>query len=105
MNQHDREELQRLAWEAVRPSDKVTGAPPPGTTKMWEIEEAPEYQLEQTPGLWVLWGKCEDLDEECSLCGGTGDKVLATCGLGENVNQSMVKDITGLEVWTPKRIQ
>ncbi len=107
MNQNEAEELRRLAWEAAKPGP-VTGAPPSGRTKMWEIQEAPGHQMEQTPGLWVLWGTCEDLDEECPVCGGTGDKVLATCGKDEKgfpTDQDMVFKHLGLRNWTPVRIQ
>lgn len=102
------EELHRLAREATLPSDKVTGLSPAGRTKIWRIKEAPEYEIEVTPGLWVLWNKCSDLNEECPLCGGTGSKIVDTCGKnekGEPLDQDMIKNETGLEKWTPVRIQ
>ena len=102
------EELRRLAKEATLPSDKITGPSPSGRTKIWRIKEAPEYEIEVTPGLWVLWGKCSDLDEECPICGGSGNKIIDTCGKnekGEPLDQNMIFKATGLKHWTPTRVQ
>ena len=78
------------------------------TTRMWTIKEAPTFEIERTLGCWVLWGPCEDLDEECILCGGCGSKILEFCGmdsLGMPKDQDMIQRVTGLSKWTPIRIQ
>ncbi|KKM03197.1 hypothetical protein LCGC14_1776830 [marine sediment metagenome] len=77
-------------------------------TKMWRIKEAPQYEVEQTPGAWVIWGPCCS-DEDCQACGGTGSKILDTCGsTGEGASPAdpdMVSRVTGLKAWTPERIK
>lgn len=78
-------------------------------TKMWRIEEAPQYEIELTPGAWVLWGHCCN-DEEYPCCGGTNSKILGTCGFAEGegtkpADPEMISKITGLNKWTPERIQ
>jgi len=85
-----------------------------GRTKIWNIVEFPGYQLEQTPGGWVLWGKCDESheglgqDSECGYCGGTGDVVLETCDSvdgGVPSNPNMINDWFHVEKWTPERVQ
>lgn len=82
------------------------------TTNMWRIEEAPEYEIEQTPGAWVLWGPCNcsyTIDgEECPLCGDTGSKVISSCTLDEDgtpTNKNMIFEAIGLDHWTPVKTQ
>jgi hypothetical protein len=79
-----------------------------GLTSMWRIKEAPQYQVEQTPGLWVMWGPCCNR-ESCPKCGGTNSRVVATCsfkpGTESPDDTDMVCRVTGLEHWTPERIQ
>ena len=82
-----------------------------GLTKIWRVKEKPEYTVEQTPGLWVIWGPCDcDNDEDCSSCGGSGDKIYDTCMFVSTTDDSpsdpeMVRRVIKLDQWTPERIQ
>ena len=76
-------------------------------TRMWKIAEAPQYEVEQTPGTWVIWGPC-CYDENCPKCGGTNSQILDTCGMDESgkpADPDMVARVTGLTKWTPIRTQ
>ncbi len=77
-----------------------------GSTKIWKLSEFPGYELEQTPGLWILWGICNDTREECSFCGGTGSKIIETCGQlsgGAPADPNMVNNYFNVTSWTPVR--
>jgi len=76
-------------------------------TKMWKIKEAPQYEIERTPGAWIIWGPCCS-DEDCNDCGGEGSKVLDFCNVKEDgtpADRDMIKRITGLDSWIPVIIQ
>lgn len=76
-------------------------------TRIWQIMDHPEYTIERTPGAWVVWGPCDDLDADCPICGGCGDKILDACGINGDlgpVDPDMISRATGLESWRPIRI-
>lgn len=78
-------------------------------TKMWRIKEAPRYEVELTPGAWVLWEPC-CYNEDCPKCGGANSRILASCGFAEDgsttlADPEMISRATGLKSWTPERIQ
>ena len=80
------------------------------TTNMWRIEEAPGYEVEQTPRAWALWGPCgcDGSNEDCPSCGGTQSKIIDSCGMTEDggpMNLNMISDALGLKGWTPIKIQ
>ena len=77
--------------------------------KLYRIVEKPEYQIEQTNGLWVIWGPCPhlqdpynaDYEDECPNCGDADELILDTCtfadGTGTPSDPDMIVRITGLE--------
>lgn len=86
-----------------------------GRTSMWRVLEKPGYEVERTPGAWVVWGPCEcggeyqdEESRDCPWCGGTNSKIMATCMVNADLSPTdpdMVTRVLGIDSWTPQKIQ